>query len=39
METLSDAEIQRVAEAYKNSPNEIGLGHVFRVLLGTKARE
>ena len=39
MATLSQNEAHRVTINYKNSPLEIGLAHIFKVLLGTKARE
>jgi hypothetical protein len=37
--SLSKKEINRVALIYKHNPSEVGLGHIFRALIGVKARE
>lgn len=39
MHMLTEKEVKRVTNTYKMIPVEIGLAHVFRVLLGNGARE
>lgn len=38
MTTMSEKEVHRVTDIYKKAPSEIGLAHIFKVLLGNKAR-
>lgn len=39
MHALTEKEIRRVTNNYKVSPVEIGLAHIFKSLLGSRARE
>ena len=39
MDKLSENEARRVTDIYKTSPCEVGLAHIFKVLVGAKARD